>query len=346
MIKYLDLIALIGLATAIIAIIHGWKRAKLNLPVRLLLLSVSMLFFVYCLFLFIEWSGSIILKLEGFEDYFGAMLPLMWIFLFYAILVQLKEHDIWQSKERFRSLVENTGDWIWEADNALIFTYSNPRVKDLLGYDPQEIVGRKITDIVSNEDSERIDRVFREALKSDKLITQVEFMFLDKSGQKKIHEISSLPFFDDQYSVQGFRSVSRDITERKKSQLALYMSEQRFRVIADYTYSWEIWLSLTGTHLWTNPSVERITGYTIHECMNMTDYPRSLIYQADLNAYDQIIQSALKQSCGRDQEIRIGKKDGTPIWVYLSWRSIYDNKGEWQGIRISIIDRQKRPINL
>ncbi|OHB60430.1 MAG: hypothetical protein A2Y12_18770 [Planctomycetes bacterium GWF2_42_9] len=343
MIQYLDLISLVCLATAVTAVIYGWKRVKLNLAVRLLLLALGILFSLYCLLLFLEWSG-VRHRFEDIEDYSGAMLPLVWLFLFYAVLAQLREHDLSQSKERFQSLIESTSDWIWEADSNLIYTYSSPQVQDLLGYTPEEVVGRKITEIVSNEDSKQVDKIFKEALNNGKPIVQLESWLLDKSGQKKLHEISSFPFFDNQDTVQGFRTVSRDITERKRSQLALSLSEQSFRAIANYTYSWEIWLSSKGTHFWTNPAVERITGYTVEECTCMAGYPRSLVNQADLDIYDEIIKSALNQSSGKDKEIRIKTKEGTRIWVSLSWQPIYDDRGNWQGVRMSIVDCEERKV--
>jgi PAS domain S-box-containing protein len=343
MIKYLDLISLAFSAIALIVILYGWKHVKINLAVRLLHLALSLLFSLYYLLLFLEWSG-IRHRFEGTEDYLGAMLPLVWLFLFYSILSQLKEHDLSRSKERFQSLIESTSDWIWEANRDLIFTYSSPQVKYLLGYEPQEIVGRKITDIVNQEDIQQVERIFGEALQSGKPIVQAESWLIDKDGQKKLHEISSFPFFDNRDTVQGFRTVSRDITERKRAQLALSLSEQSFRAIANYTYSWEIWLSSKGTHFWTNPAVERITGYTVEECTMIAGYPRSLVYQEDLNIYDEIIKSALNQSSGKDKEIRIKTKDGNRIWVSVSWQPIYDDRGNWQGVRLSLVDCEERKV--
>ncbi|MBS1113663.1 MAG: diguanylate cyclase/phosphodiesterase with sensor(s), partial [Nitrospirae bacterium] len=49
------------------------------------------------------------------------------------------EEKLQWSEERFRALTENTSDWIWEVDQSLVFTYTSPRVKDLLGYEPNEV---------------------------------------------------------------------------------------------------------------------------------------------------------------------------------------------------------------
>lgn len=53
-----------------------------------------------------------------------------------------------ESEERFRSLVEATSDWIWEVDAECVYTYASPKVKDLLGYEPDEVVGKSPLDLM------------------------------------------------------------------------------------------------------------------------------------------------------------------------------------------------------
>jgi PAS domain-containing protein len=52
-----------------------------------------------------------------------------------------------ESKERFRNLLETTSDWIWETNADGKYTYSSPRVYDLLGYQPEEILNKTLVDI-------------------------------------------------------------------------------------------------------------------------------------------------------------------------------------------------------
>ncbi|MHC4205292.1 MAG: hypothetical protein ACYSTT_11635, partial [Planctomycetota bacterium] len=79
----------------------------------------------------------------------------------------------------------------------------------------------------------------------------------------------------------ALRILKRYIVERKQSELALRMSEQCFHAIADYSYFWEIWVSPAGRPIWTNPAVQKVTGYTIKELMAMRDYPMPLVYEED-----------------------------------------------------------------
>ena len=47
-----------------------------------------------------------------------------------------------ESEERYRTLVETVSDWVWEVDENAVFTFVSPKIRDLLGYDPGEILGK------------------------------------------------------------------------------------------------------------------------------------------------------------------------------------------------------------
>jgi DNA-binding NtrC family response regulator len=51
-----------------------------------------------------------------------------------------------RSERRFRDMAETISDWIWEMDVEGKYTYSNPAVKEILGYDPHEVVGKRFCD--------------------------------------------------------------------------------------------------------------------------------------------------------------------------------------------------------
>jgi PAS domain S-box-containing protein len=136
--------------------------------------------------------------------------------------------------------------------------------------------------------------------------------------------------------------LRRYIVGRKHAELALRMGEQRFRAIADYTYFWEIWVSPGGNPVWTNPAVERVTGYSADELMAMRDYPMALVYEDDREKVDKAFKSALKGSTGREMEFRLLRKDGSIVWVETAWQPIFDEKGVSHGYRISIHDIMDR----
>ncbi|MBW8458400.1 MAG: EAL domain-containing protein [Thiobacillus sp.] len=113
-------------------------------------------------------------------------------------------------------------------------------------------------------------------------------------------------------------------------------NEARFHAIADYTHDLEFWLSPEGELLWVNPSVERMLGYTVSECMGLTNFPADIIHPDDRVAGDSQLRQALRGTSGQGYSFRICRKDGSHFWALANWQPIHDYSGVYQGIRASI----------
>jgi diguanylate cyclase (GGDEF)-like protein/PAS domain S-box-containing protein len=113
-------------------------------------------------------------------------------------------------------------------------------------------------------------------------------------------------------------------------------NEARFHAIADYTHDLEFWLSPEGRLLWVNPSVERMLGYTVEECMGQMNFPADIIHPEDRTAADFQLRQALRGTSGQGYSFRICRKDGGHFWALVNWQPIHDYSGAYQGIRASI----------
>ena len=133
-------------------------------------------------------------------------------------------------------------------------------------------------------------------------------------------------------------AIYDDVTQTKRSELASRMSEQCFRAIANYTYDWEVWIGPTGRVLWTNPAVERVTGYAVKELIALRDYPAPLVHPDDRNRIARAFRSAMRGGSGNDVQFRLQRKDGGIVWAEMSWQPICDNDGNPLGHRQSVRD--------
>jgi len=102
------------------------------------------------------------------------------------------------SKERYRNLIETTSDWIWECDAEGKYIYSSPRVTNLLGYLPAEVVGKTLVDIVSPQQVKAFRITYQKLMSTGKNINGLENICLGKSGQIVVLENNAVPIFDDQ----------------------------------------------------------------------------------------------------------------------------------------------------
>lgn len=119
-----------------------------------------------------------------------------------------------ESEERFRNLVERTSDWLWEVNQDFTYTYVNPKVYDILGYTPQEILGNNLFDFMPPEEAIQVAGILQAVAKAEKPFSNFENMNIHKHGQRIVLETSGIPIFSKDKKILGYRGISRDITER------------------------------------------------------------------------------------------------------------------------------------
>lgn len=129
-----------------------------------------------------------------------------------------------ESNERFRSLVETTSDWIWEIDADGVYTYCSPTVRDLLGFQPEELIGKHLVDLIAIKEVERTSRIFRKLIDSHKPFSAFETICQARDGRVVVIEKNGVPVFSDSGELTGYRGIARDISERKTALEALKKS--------------------------------------------------------------------------------------------------------------------------
>ena len=118
-----------------------------------------------------------------------------------------------ESGKRYSNLVENVNDFIWETDPEHRFTFVNSRVTAMLGYCPEEIIGRPWDTFLCAE----------EATADDSALSRAYFQpysmscqtWISKDGGKVIFESNASATFDQQGQFLGYQGISRDITDRR-----------------------------------------------------------------------------------------------------------------------------------
>ncbi len=143
------------------------------------------------------------------------------------------EQALRDSEERFRHLVETTSDLVWEVDENGRYTYVSPRVEQILGYGPEEIVGKTPFDLMPFKEANRVAKTFAQAITSKQPITFLENTNLHKNGDPVVLESNGVPFFDDKGEIRGYRGIDRDITERKRAEEQLQQSFQKLEKTLD-----------------------------------------------------------------------------------------------------------------
>jgi PAS domain S-box-containing protein len=145
-----------------------------------------------------------------------------------------------ESEKKYRLLAENVADVIWVTDKNLSYTFISPSVEDMTGYPVEEIMQLKVRkylpeiplQFISELNLMRNQQSFGKSLVTD---SKWE-MLLRRSNGKLIwleSKIKSIILIDGKF--EGLIGVSRDITERKISEVALKESEAKFRSFFENT---------------------------------------------------------------------------------------------------------------
>ncbi|MHC1742360.1 MAG: PAS domain S-box protein [Syntrophobacteraceae bacterium] len=146
--------------------------------------------------------------------------------------LRLAAREVKHGEERFRTLVETMNDGFAVRDETGVFTYVNGKFCDMLGYDREEIVGRRVTDFLD----EINQSIFREQfqLRSKGESAQYGLTMTRKDGQKVHTFLSARPIFDSRNRVTGGFAVVTDITGLKTAEAALRDSEKKLRQLSSH----------------------------------------------------------------------------------------------------------------
>jgi hypothetical protein len=139
------------------------------------------------------------------------------------------EDALRESEERFRNLVESTNDFIWEVDQNAVYTYVSPQIKDILGYEVEEVLGKTPFDFMPSEEACCVSEMMSNRVALRQSITNLENTNFHKDGHIVVLEMSGVPFFDKAGNFQGYRGIDRDITKRKQTEEAVRQSKAQLQ---------------------------------------------------------------------------------------------------------------------
>jgi len=242
------------------------------------------------------------------------------------------EEQIRESQQRFQGLVETLSDWIWEVDQSGIYTYVSPKIRDLLGYEPAEVLGKTPFDLMPPEEAERVKVFFESLVAAQQPIVALENTNRHKDGRLIVFETSAAPFFNVEGQFMGYRGVDRDITARKQVEEALRERQETINAIIETSQDW-IWaIDRHGVHTYSNPAIEKILGYWIGEIVGSLSL--NLIHEDDKKIVESILQECQEKRCGwNNLLLRWRHKNGTYRYLESNAVPILDSKGDLVGFR-------------
>jgi len=138
-----------------------------------------------------------------------------------------KEAELVRSQERYREIVDLTNDWIFEINPQWQYTYVSPKVTEILGYEPSEMIGKTPFDFMAPQETLKFKEYLRGYVHDFKPITKIETWVSHKSGRQVCLETSATPVFDSRNVYTGYRGADRDITIRKQVEQQIILAKEK-----------------------------------------------------------------------------------------------------------------------
>ncbi|MCJ7662813.1 MAG: PAS domain S-box protein, partial [Desulfobacterales bacterium] len=179
------------------------------------------------------------------------------------------EDELRESEERYRTMLETMQEGYYEVDLSGNFTFVNDASCRHLGYTKEEMIGTKSKLYQDETTAEKMFQLCLDIYRTGEPITEIEAVWIKRDGTKGTYEASMSLIRDSKGNPIGFRGVSRNITERKKTEEALQQSEEKYRTILASIEDGYGELDLGGKLIFFNDALPRILGYPADELKNL-----------------------------------------------------------------------------
>jgi len=228
------------------------------------------------------------------------------------------------------------------------FLLVNDSFTKIFGYAKStELIDLPITSIASESETDKFIDYTKKASANNSISSQCEFLAVKKDGSNFFAEVSATSFeFDDNvFSVL----ISRDVTERKRTQQAIKDSEEKYRSITENLDDF-FWMSERVDDklrlMFFTTSVQKVTGYLQTEFLKSPRLVFKIIYPDDFLMFKKKIKNLYENYYKTQEEIelRIVHKTGNIVWIRNKIKVLRNSDGQVQKMYglVSDISLEKR----
>jgi PAS domain S-box-containing protein len=242
-------------------------------------------------------------------------------------------------RKQFFDLFENSNDANYTHDLDFRITSWNRAAELLSGYSRNEMLTKKISDLLTPGSVERAAEMMRRKLQGE-ACSQYEIDIVAKDGRRIPLEVTSR-LLEEDGKVVGVQGAARDISERKRAEEALRSSEQRYRLLFERNMAGVLRTTLDGRVLDCNESFAQILGYfSPAEVLRH----RAQDFFAAAGDRDAFIARLKEHKSVASYELCLRRKDGSRAWVLENSNLVERDNGttpEIEGTLIDITERKR-----
>jgi len=219
-----------------------------------------------------------------------------------------------ESEGKYQILLELSSDVIYEIDSQGVIVHFSPLVKDIMGYDPEDIIGKNFINHVHENDRTLLTKRFRELCQG--IEYPLEYRVINKSGDIIWVRTKSKPIMKDG-RFMGAYGVLNDITERKQA-------EELYRTLAEKSVA-GVYIVQDGHFRFLNKNAASYAGYSPEEMIGMESM--KIVCPEDREAVTKNAVAMLRGRRTSPYEFRMITQAGNTRWIMETVTSIsYEGK--------------------
>ncbi|MBW4683307.1 MAG: PAS domain S-box protein [Microcoleus vaginatus WJT46-NPBG5] len=250
-----------------------------------------------------------------------------------------------ESEEKYRSVVNNIKEVIFQTDAAGMWIFLNPVWSEITGFTIEESIGTNFLDYIHPDDRQRTSELFKSLLQRKKKSCRSEVRYLikhqnslfslSKNEEEETHrdyrwiEVDARLAVDNAGTICGTFGTLNDITERRRTEEALRLSQERYElaISAGDVGVWD-W-NIATNEMYIDPIIKAVLGYTELDIPDTLEGWRSLVHPDDLQRVLEVTHAHLEgQTYQYEIEHRRLHKDGSLRWFLSRGSAFQDADGK------------------
>lgn len=245
--------------------------------------------------------------------------------IYHSVIIQVDKYKILrkknaldlavlESEKAYRLLAENTNDVISLHNLSGDFLYASPAIFELSGFQPSEVLGKKLVDFFHVDDVVKMKSQLESILINEKKL-RFEYRFLKKDGTYIwIESVGKLIYDSVTNEPIEIIAVTRDATERILKDQQLKTSEEQYRLIAENATDMITRHDLEGIYNYVSNSSYTLIGYSPDDMIGKSAF--DFLHPEDSTKINEGLEEFIAKGLGiYTASYRYKRKDGSYIWI-------------------------------
>ncbi|HVV56396.1 MAG TPA: PAS domain-containing sensor histidine kinase [Mucilaginibacter sp.] len=246
-----------------------------------------------------------------------------------------------EGETRFRRIVEAAQEGIWTIDDQEKTNFVNQKMADILGYTPEEMIGKGLYDFMDEEGKAYAIACMERRRRGSK--ENLDIRYKTKNGDDVWANISANPVFDENGVYKGALAMVTDITQRKFDEDALKKSEANLRTIFENTDTayvlFDTDLTIISFNALAQKYSEEQNGKSLVVNKPISDYFTPERWPFIKETVDKVARGITVS-----YELSSVKSDGSVRWNDVRWLNVKDDNGETRGFILVNQDRTEAKL--